>query len=119
MSAVNFDSRLIPEFGGNKAGADVVEWFTRAEVLANHHGVDLALVLPARLTGGAFAVWLEMPEKDRRSVDAVRDALYNAFAMDQLAAYDAYISRRLQPGESADVYLADLRRLATLVRRGT
>ena len=114
VSAMAFDSRLIPEFDGDRAGADVVEWFTRAEVLAKHHEADLALVLPARLTGGAFAVWLQMPEEKRRSVDEVRDALYSAFAMDQLAAYDAYISRRLQPDESADVYLADLRRLATL-----
>ena len=108
-----FDSRLIPEFGGQKT-ADVVEWFTRAEVLCRHHGVDLALVLPARLTGGAFAVWLQMPEDRRRSAQAVRDALYEAFAMDSLAAYDAYVSRRLRSDESVDVYLADLRRLATL-----
>ena len=109
-----FDPRLIPEFSGEGTGADVVEWFTRAEVLSKHHEVDLALVLPARLTGGAFAVWMQMPEANRRSVDCVRDALYDAFAMDPLAAYDAYASRRLQPNESADVYLADLRRLATL-----
>ena len=108
---VNFDARSIPEFDGEK---DIVEWFTRAEVLCKHHGVDLASVLPARLTGGAFAVWLQIPESARDSSDAVRDALYDAFAMDPLAAYDAYSSRRLQPGESADVYLAELRRLATL-----
>ena len=112
-SAPVFDSRLIPEFDGGKT-ADIVEWFTRAEVLCKHHGVDLTLVLPARLTSGAFAVWLQMPEDRRRSAEAVRDALYDAFAMDALAAYDAYASRRLQPGESVDVYLADLRRLATL-----
>ncbi|XP_037082439.1 uncharacterized protein LOC119103095 [Pollicipes pollicipes] len=40
-----------------------------------HHGVDLTGVLPARLTGGAFAVWLQMPEASRDSADAVRDAL--------------------------------------------
>ena len=108
-----FDSRLIPEFDGAET-TDVVEWYTRAEVLCRHHGVDLTLMLPARLTGGAFAVWLQMPEDRRRSAEAVRDALYSAFAMDSLAAYDAYASRRLQPGESVDVYLADLRRLATL-----
>ena len=54
-----FDSRLIQEFGGQET-ADVVEWYTRAEVLCKHHGVDLTLVLPARLTGGAFAVWLQI-----------------------------------------------------------
>ena len=108
---VGFDSRSIPEYGGE---GDVVEWFTRAEVLCQHHGVDLAVVLPARLTGGAFAVWLQLPEGNRRSKDDVREALYSAFAMDPLAAYDAFRSRRLQAGESADVYLADLRRLASL-----
>ena len=106
-----FDARLIPEYDGL---SDVVEWFTRAEVLCKHRGVDLTGVLPTRLSGGAFAVWLQMPEDARDSADAVRDALYDAFAMDRLAAYDAYASRRLQPGESADVYLADLRRLASL-----
>ena len=112
-SGPTFDSRLIPEFGSENT-ADVVEWFTRAEVLCKHHGVDLALVLPARLTGGAFAVWLQMPEDRRHSAEAVRDALYEAFAMDSLAAYDAYANRRLRSDESVDVYLADLRRLATL-----
>lgn len=91
-----------------------MEWFGRAEVLCRHYGADLAAVLPARLTGGAFAVWEQLPEERRDSVGSVRDALYSAFAMDALTAYDAYASRRLQPGESADVYLADLRRLATL-----
>ena len=45
---------------------------------------------------------------------AVRKALYTAFALDKYAAYEAFSSRRLQAGESADVFLADLRRLAEL-----
>lgn len=110
-AAGGFDSRSIPEFGGQ---GDVVEWFTRADVLCQHHGLDITAVLPARLTGGAFAVWLQLPEGSRHSRDAVREALFGAFAMDPLAAYDAFTSRRLQAGESADVYLADLRRLASL-----
>ena len=74
-----FDVRLIPEYDGS---SDVVEWFTRAEVLCKHRGVDLTGVLPARLSGGAFAVWLQMPEDARDSADAVRDALYDAFWTD-------------------------------------
>lgn len=111
---VGFDPRLIPEFNGDDGRDNVVEWFTRAAILCEHYGADLARVLPARLTGGAFAVWVQLPEEGRRSLDAVRSALYAAFAMDPLAAYDAYTSRRLQPGESPDVYLADLRRLTAL-----
>ncbi|KAF0298969.1 hypothetical protein FJT64_003672 [Amphibalanus amphitrite] len=46
--------------------------------------------------------------------DGVRDALQAAFALDEYAAYEAFAARRLMPGESADVFLADLRRLAAL-----
>ena len=71
-------------------------------------------VIPLRLTGGAFAVWSQLPAGDRCSLIAVRTALFAAFALDQFAAYDAFSSRRLKPGESPAVYLAELRRFATL-----
>ena len=47
-------------------------------------------------------------------MDAVKDALFTAFAMDDYAAHTAFVTRRLLPGESVDVYLASLRRYATL-----
>lgn len=106
-----FDVRLIPEYDGS---TDVVEWVTRAEMLCELRGVALESVLPLRLTGGAFAVWSQLPTDSRGSLTAVRGALYAAFALDQYAAYEAFITRRLQPSESADVFLADLRRLSTL-----
>ena len=55
-----------------------------------------------------------MESQHRFSLDAIRQALYAAFALDQFAAYERFESRRLEPGESPDVYLADLRRLAEL-----
>lgn len=108
---VPFDARLIPEYDGS---TDVVEWFTRAEMLCQLRGVACESVMPLRLTGGAFAVWSQLPDSSRCSLTAVRDALYEAFALDQYAAYDAFSTRRLQRGETADVFLADLRRLAVL-----
>ncbi|XP_043212392.1 uncharacterized protein LOC122376558, partial [Amphibalanus amphitrite] len=45
---------------------------------------------------------------------ATRDALFKAFAMDDFAAHTAFVARRLEPGESADVFLASLRRYAAL-----
>lgn len=38
-----------------------------------------------------------------------------AFALDQYAAYEAFSVRKLQSGESADVFLTDLRRLAAFL----
>ena len=106
-----FDARLIPEYGG---GPDVVEWLQRTELLCQLRGVPVMSVLPLRLTGGAFAVWSQLPDASRGSLDAVRDALFTAFALDEHAAYEAFSVRRLRPGEAVDVYLADLRRLAAL-----
>lgn len=106
-----FDAWLIPEYDGT---TDVVEWVTRAEMLCQLRGVALESVLPLRLTGGAFAVWSQLPAKSRCELQDVREALYAAFALDQYAAYEAFSVRKLQPGESADVFLADLRRLAVL-----
>ena len=111
VSVSALDVRVIAEYDGS---GDVVEWWTRAELLCAHRGADFIAVLPLRLTGGAFAVWAQLSTADRVSLSAVKCALFAAFALDSFAAYDAFIGRRLQPGESADVYLADLRRLAEL-----
>ena len=48
---VGFDAWLIPEFDGSD---DVVEWFTRAEVLCSHRGASLLSILPALVTSGAL-----------------------------------------------------------------
>ena len=109
--AARLDVRLLDSYDGT---TDVVEWYTQASLLCEYRDVPLADVLPLRLKGGAFAVWSQLPAEDRRSVDAVRDALFTAFAMDDYAAHAAFVARTLQPGESVDVYLASLRRYATL-----
>lgn len=109
--ARSFDARLIPEFDGSQ---DIVEWFSRTEMLCELNSVPMVSVVPLRLSGGAFAVWTQLPVEKRASLNEVRSALYAAFALDQYAAYEAFCARRLKAGESADVYLADLRRLAML-----
>ena len=108
-SGAAFDVRVISEYDGT---TDVTEWWTRTELLCKHRGVSLCSVLPLRLTGGAFAVWAQLPAADRSEKEKVREALFAAFALDEYAAYETFASRRLQPGEAADVFLADLRRLA-------
>ena len=111
LSSARLDVRLIDAYDGT---SDIVEWYTQTALLCEYRGVSVADVLPMRLKGGAFAVWSQLPAEDRRSEDAVRDALFTAFAMDDYAALEAFSARTLQPGESVDVYLASLRRYATL-----
>lgn len=109
-----FDLKLIPEYGGSGAQS-VTEWLEKLELVCRLQGVsDVASVIPLRLTGGAFAVYLQLSESDRKSAKKVKEELLAAFAVDPYVAYDQFINRRLCTGESPDVYLADLRRLATL-----
>lgn len=109
-----FDLKLIPEYDGS-GKQSVVEWLEKLQLVCKLQGVEeVANVIPLRLTGGAFAVYLQLAESDRKSAEKVKTALLAAFAADPYVAYDQFINRRLRAGESPDVYLADLRRLASL-----
>ena len=105
--------RLINEFDGSGAQS-VTEWLEKVELVCSLRGVTkLETVIPLRLSGGAFKVYQQIPSGDRGNATKIKDALKAAFGDDPFAAYDLFTSRRLQPAESVDVYLADLRRLAT------
>ena len=104
--------RLIPEFSGD-ATQNVVEWLEKAELVCNLRGIaHLESVLPLRLTGSAFAVYQQLPDADKRDSGNITKALRTAFAVDSFTAYEQFVGRRLQPGETVDVFLAELRRLA-------
>ena len=109
----SFDVKLIPEFDG---AGDVVDWIEKVEMVCKlqQPAADLVIVIPLRLRGGASAVYRQLPEEDRRKADKVKAALRRAFAVDKYAAYELFSARRLRPGESVDVYLAELQRLSTL-----
>ena len=110
------DIRLIPEYDGGTE-TSVTEWLEKAELVCKLRGVteELPEVIPLRLTGGAFAVFQQLPEGDKKNVAKIKAALKAAFAYDDpFEAYDRFINRKLLPSESADVYLAELRRLSSL-----
>ena len=108
-----FDVRIIPEF--DRTSQPVAEWFEKAELVCRLRNVqDLTAVVPLRLTGGAFAVYQQLNDSEKRDIEKVKSALYSAFAVDQFAAYELFMARRLKRDEVVDVYLADLRRLSSL-----
>ncbi|XP_066963421.1 uncharacterized protein [Macrobrachium rosenbergii] len=110
----NFDLKLIPEYDGRNAQS-VMEWLEKLELVCKLRKVDdVASVIPLRLTGGAFAVYLQLPTADRKEVDKVKEAVLAAFAVDPYVAYEQFVSRKLHSGEAPDVYLAELRRLGSL-----
>ncbi|XP_043206517.1 uncharacterized protein LOC122372905 [Amphibalanus amphitrite] len=109
----SFDVKLIPEFDGS---GDVLDWLEKVELVCGlqEPPVRQTLVIPLRLTGGASAVYRQLVEADRKDVVKLKDALKRAFAVDKYAAYEQFSTRRLRPGETVDVFLAELQQLATL-----
>ena len=108
------DIRLIPEYDGAST-ISVVEWLDKVELVCKLRDIEcLEEVIPLRLTGGAFTVYQQLDEEKKRDAACIKEALIAAFERDSFVAYDAFIARRLGPNETVDVYLADLRRLASL-----
>ena len=108
-----FDPKLIPLFDGTDAGQSVVEWVKKAELVCRLSGVkNIECVVPMHLSGGAYAVYQQLSEK-RADFACIKDVLYTAFALSPVTAYKQFAARRLRPGETVDVYLAELRKLAT------
>ncbi|KAK4310299.1 hypothetical protein Pmani_018118 [Petrolisthes manimaculis] len=107
--ADSFDVKIIPEFDGTSQ--PVTEWFEKVELVCKLRNVkDLTTVVPLRLTGGAFAVFQQLAESDKKEIEKVKSALYSA----KFTAYELFMARRLKSDEVVDVYLADLRRLSYL-----
>ena len=95
---------------------DVSTWLEKFELVASLRKMEnLEEVLPLFLEGPAFAVYSQMDRKDKEDATKIRAALLAAFGMSPFQAYEEFRARTCGKGESADVYLSELRRLATLV----
>jgi hypothetical protein len=112
MSAVKF-SDIIQQFDGS---TDFAEWVQKLELVATLQKVgNLAAFLPLFLSGGAFAVYQGLSSDAKADYASVKAALTSAFSLNCFSAYEQFVTRRLRQGESVDVYLAELTKLATLV----
>jgi len=96
---------------------DLVEWFDKLELVAKSikQLPPLETAVPMLLSGGAYSVYRGLPDDVKKDYKTLKEALMTAFVIDSASAYEQFSSRRLQPRESVDVYLADISRLARLV----
>ena len=105
-------SDLISRYDGT---GDVTEWLEQLEIAKGPARItDLAQVLPAFLRGDAFKVYKNLSAETKRDFKAVSEALTTAFGVDENVAFCTLVSRRWRDGEAVDVYVAELRRLASL-----
>ena len=109
-----YEPKLIPLFNGTDAGQSVVEWVEKAELVCRLSGVkNIECVVPMRLSGDGYAVYQQLSEEKRADFACINDVLYTAFALSPVTAYKQFAALRLRPGETVDVFLAELRKLAT------
>jgi hypothetical protein len=110
---VKLSDVVLPFDGRN---AEFSKWVEKLELVSSLQGIkELEKFLPLFLTDGAFAVYQMLPDDVKGDYKLLRMNLLQAFATDPVNAYDQFIARKLCPGESVDVFLADLKRLAGLV----
>lgn len=107
-------SDLISIFSGV---GDFNEWIRKVELVAKLQEVeDLQNFVPLFLSGGAFSVYESLSDADKKDYALLKAAMGRAFSLNCFAAFELLVSRRCEPGESVDVFLSDVRRLAALVQ---
>jgi Zinc knuckle len=97
--------------------ACVEEWLQRFDILCQIKEIkeeDQAAILGMLLRGPAMARFAALDADQRKKVDDVKDALRGTLGLTPLRAYEELVARRCGPDERPEVYLMDLRRLATL-----
>ena len=104
---------IIKQFEGNE---DFSEWIRKLELVAKLQNVkELEKFLPLFLSGGAFSVYESLEDRVKMDYKQLKAALMKSFSFNQFKAYEEFTSRRHLPYESVDVYLSDLKKLASLV----
>ena len=58
-------------------------------------------------------MYQQLSEEKRADFGCIKDVLYTAFALSPVTAYKQFVAHRLRPGETVDIYLAELRKPAT------
>lgn len=107
--SINTD--MIRPFDGT---GDIVAWIKKVKLVAKLKGVeDVASLLPLYLEGDALALYLELGETEQLNLRSIEEKLKTAFADGPFEAYARLMKKRWS-GETVDVYMTELRRLAGL-----
>lgn len=113
-------SDIINKYEDSTVSGDFSDWIEKLELVANLQKIeDLISFLPLFLTGAAFAVYKQLSEEDKKDYPKLKAALLLAFGVNSYVAYEQLQRRMYQEGEAVDVYLADLKRLVTLMGQTT
>ena len=113
-------SDLIKNFEDSTTSGEFTEWSNKLELVAKLQNVaDLATFMPLFLSGPAFSVYRQLSEDIKSDYSKLKSELQTVFCESGFSAYDQLRSRVLKEGEAVDVYIADLRRLLSLIGQNT
>ena len=105
---------VVKRFSGGSS-EDVAVWLRQLKLVAKLRKIaDLSTIIPLFLDGAAFAVYEQLEEEAQGDAAKIESALVTAFGVDAFQAYEEFRTRVRRPGEPVDVFLSDLRRLASL-----
>ena len=108
-------SDVIQPYHNSAMSGDFSRWLQRVEMVAGLQGVaDLARFVPLFLQGEAFDVYDELAASEKVDFTKMKEKLVKTFCMNRFDAFARLKVRQLQPGESADSLLTDLKRLLRL-----
>lgn len=108
--------RQLPKFSGDGT-SDVSEWLDRFERLCKAEQVKPEEVVDFLLEGNASRVFRALRVSEASQWEVVKATLLAQYGMSALEAYGRFTERRLEAGESVDVYVDDLQRFGA--RMGT
>ena len=110
---MKLSSDILRPFTGE---GDVFTWLNKLKLVAKLQKIeDIAMLIPTYLEGNALAVCLEMRERDQSDAESIENGLKTEFSEDSFETYNK-LRRVAWTGELVDVYAAEIRRLAGLVR---
>ena len=108
--------RLFDMFETYDGTSDAAVWIQQTKVIAEIQNLKLELLFPILLREAAYAVYDALTAEDKKDVVEVERVLLAALSVDAYTAYELFTKRKLCDGEKADVFWADLRRLAYLAK---
>lgn len=91
---------------------DIESWILKEEMVVKSQKIkDEELILPMLLEKEALAVYLELSEEDKNSADRIKERLRKVFGENPFLAFRRLCMKKWN-GESMDVYITEIRRLA-------
>lgn len=105
--------KLVSRFDGS---SDILVWLDRLQMLCDVQGVksDMREIIPLFLDGPAYECYAQMSDEVKLDGPSLKKALRRAFGMDPFEAFEKLRALRWTEGERVEVYLARIKRLATL-----